>query len=1547
MSAKKMMGLWLSFILLISLVLPSGGLPAVNASGGLSNTLFFDNFEEATTDNLFTPGYRSLPGDSSKPMYLFTGGSQVAVDEESGAISLPGSRMTIGALSTTPTLKSDTPGGVFNLSKPYKIIINVLSSSGAGKFQVYVDNNTTGQGNSIHGNPSRIYSETADQIPAGEIVIQIDPSIGTTSSFIALRTESSAIVVIDSIAIVTEGDTDPIEPTDPNEPGDPTDPDDPEMPKAPTNLRAAAGNEQVSLKWDAVSGADHYVVKRSNQSGEPYNVLATETGTSYIDTDVTNGTTYYYVVTASRDGEESGPSTEVSATPKAPAPGPIFFDEFEGVTDLFSSSYRSLPADASKPMYIRLGGTVTANATDEIITLSAGRMTIGALSNTSTSASTTPGGVFDLSKPYQIIINLVGTSGTGKLQVYVDNNTTGQANSIHSGNSKVYDTAVNLISGGKITISSDIGTATSFIQVRTEGGAVAVIDSIAIIYEGDPDPTIPEPPAVPTGLVVEAGDEEVTLSWNAARKVSHYILKYWSEADQSDLQSERVATNTHIVTGLTNGKTYYFAIQAHNEAGSSGDSPAKSATPIEGSAPEQPTGVLASAGDGFVSLRWDNIPNADSYSIKYWSSDSNPDSAELVSNIASNFHTIYNLNNGLTYYFVVEANNKRGTSQPSAQVNATPDAALSDKPLGFASLGNGGKGTTGGEGGSTVTVTSGAELNDVMRAREKAKSIEPVVVYVDGTLTFSEKPMLDVKDTSNVSIIGLGTDARIDGYGIKIVRANNIIIQNIEFTNARDDSVEVTQSHNVWINHNTFSDGYDGLLDVKEGSTNVTISWNHFKEHRKTSLVGHSDNNGSIDKNLQVTYHHNLFEGTYSRNPRVRFGQVHVVNNYYLSTGSSFDGGGYGVGAAADSHIYVEGNYFKNVKMPIIVGWSDWGASPIGRYPGFVGHSNNIYDNSGEPHTNDEGLNFNPTDYYVFPVDHPENIPQLVMRFAGVQKPAPDTIPDIPTGLTAVAGDKQVNLKWNPVSSAEEYIIKRSTTSGTGYQEVGRSKASSYTDSGLSNGTTYYYVVSAVNAHGESADSAVVLAVPEAAPPTGEPGDTDPPPTGEPGDTDPPPTGKPGDTAPPPTGGNQGGTSPSGPVNEDKPKSPTRPGVVVKAAKALIERNGATIAQYSVASDDLQDAFAAIVDKERKDQRITVIADTDNEKVVLKLPLDAVVEGSKITPDAVISFIAGYISYGLPLNAIDYAAYEELQKQKEAVLSLTIAQLNGRVGEQLAADARAAGLNMLTDAVEFAITISGQSMHLEVNDFAAYVTRTISFELEHPSLEHLTAAWYDDAKGEWVFVPSVLHSVDGRVEATIKRLSNSTYAIIEHYKTFDDIEKHWARDEIERLASKLVIKGMTDTMYMPEHRITRAEFASLLVRALGLKEKATDQFSDVKAHHWFAGAVGAAAEAGLVNGVSDASFDPNENITREQMAVMLSRALQLAGQDVAEHTSLLSRFEDQGMISEWAQQSVSQSIQVGIINGKSATLFAPQDDATRAEAAVMLKRFLQYVEFIN
>jgi pectate lyase len=297
----------------------------------------------------------------------------------------------------------------------------------------------------------------------------------------------------------------------------------------------------------------------------------------------------------------------------------------------------------------------------------------------------------------------------------------------------------------------------------------------------------------------------------------------------------------------------------------------------------------------------------------------------------------------------------------------TPTPNPEDRPVGFASVNAlNQNGTTGGAGGPVVTVRTSTELLDYIFRTG------PYIIQVDGLITV---PAGMHKVASDKTVIGVGANSGISGGGLNMTNGvKNIIIRNMVFVNANDDSIVLQESvHHVWIDHCDFSNGYDGLVDIKRGSDYVTVSWNHFHNHDKTMLLGHDDGNSAQDLgHLRVTYHHNWFNGTVQRTPRVRFADpVHVYNNYYINNS------GYGVASTMNAGVLVEGNYFEGVRNPTVIQTGD-------SDPGRLVERNNVFVNSGLPQT--AGSVTEPGAYYNYTLDNPADVKSLVMQGAGTGK---------------------------------------------------------------------------------------------------------------------------------------------------------------------------------------------------------------------------------------------------------------------------------------------------------------------------------------------------------------------------------------------------------------------------------------------------------------------------------------------------------------------------------------------------------------------------------
>lgn len=264
--------------------------------------------------------------------------------------------------------------------------------------------------------------------------------------------------------------------------------------------------------------------------------------------------------------------------------------------------------------------------------------------------------------------------------------------------------------------------------------------------------------------------------------------------------------------------------------------------------------------------------------------------------------------------------------------------------------------------------------------------------------------------------------------------------------------------------------------------------------------------------------------------------------------------------------------------------------------------------------------------------------------------------------------------------------------------------------------------------------------------------------------------------------------------------------------------------------------------------------------------------------------------------------------------------------------------------VEFSITCTYSGKTVDVSNFNGYVERTVAIP-DGIDPSRITTGIVLNADGTFSHVPTAIIVIGGKYYAKINSLTNSTYSVIWNPVQFADVSNSWARDAINNMGSRLIVTGIGSNNFAPGRDITRAEFAAILVRALGLRPgTGTNSFNDVKADNWFSGYVETAVQYSIVTGFGDGTFRPGESITREQAMVMIARAMAITELDPAlsgsEAVALLSGFTDAPETSGYAESGIAACLKTGVVNGKDG-LIAPKDDITRAEAAVMVQRLLQ------
>jgi hypothetical protein len=192
-------------------------------------------------------------------------------------------------------------------------------------------------------------------------------------------------------------------------------------------------------------------------------------------------------------------------------------------------------------------------------------------------------------------------------------------------------------------------------------------------------------------------------------------------------------------------------------------------------------------------------------------------------------------------------------------------------------------------------------------------------------------------------------------------------------------------------------------------------------------------------------------------------------------------------------------------------------------------------------------------------------------------------------------------------------------------------------------------------------------------------------------------------------------------------------------------------------------------------------------------------------------------------------------------------------------------------------------------------------------------------------------------KVTVNGMANGIYAIGFVKKTFEDTAKYkWAEKQISVLASKNIIRGTSETTYSPQKNITRADFLKLLVNTLGLKTDINGSFDDIAANAHYYNEVAIAKALGITSGLGNNKFEPIAQISRQDMMVMVEKALQIAGKPGVEGSNVdLQKFNDADKIAGYARNSVASLIKEGIITGDGSKI-NPTGKTTRAEAAVIL-----------
>ncbi|RUS43831.1 immunoglobulin-like domain-containing protein [Cohnella sp. AR92] len=302
--------------------------------------------------------------------------------------------------------------------------------------------------------------------------------------------------------------------------------------------------------------------------------------------------------------------------------------------------------------------------------------------------------------------------------------------------------------------------------------------------------------------------------------------------------------------------------------------------------------------------------------------------------------------------------------------------------------------------------------------------------------------------------------------------------------------------------------------------------------------------------------------------------------------------------------------------------------------------------------------------------------------------------------------------------------------------------------------------------------------------------------------------------------------------------------------------------------------------------------------------------------------------------------------------------LSDKSGDKDVQAALANGLpngQVLGAAVDFHIDIldtkSGQSIGI-ADTFSQALTRVIPMP---KNVSSMPAQWgsfrYNETTKKLEFVAARSKQIDGTWYVMINSYSNSVYAVAENPVSFTDMQEHWSLPFVRLAAAKGLVDGVGGGRYAPDQAVTRAEFTAMLVRALGRGATPGSSlllpYDDVKQGAWYSDEVSNAKELGLLGFASGTSFNPDQRLTREEMASMLAAAIKLEKLPLPNERISLEGYKDNGSVNAGYRDDLRLMATLQIMKGTSASTLDPKGETTRAQAAAVLIRTLQLLELID
>ena len=797
-------------------------------------------------------------------------------------------------------------------------------------------------------------------------------------------------------------------------------------PATPATLTGVGGINQVSLTWSASLGAATYSIYRAASPGAegttPYRTGITST--SFLDTGLASGTTYYYQITAVNPAGESSKSAETSATPVAvglnfgsgfaKAGGSLDFNGAakingtaleltDGGTGEAASAFSATRIDVTRfstQFTFQILNTTNPSADGFTFAIQgAGPTALGPGGGGLGYGPDSPGNGVGIPNSVAIKFDLYSNAGEGNDSTGLFTNGAPPTNvgsidltstgvNLHSQHVfnvlmtydgttlkvTITDTATNVSASQSYTVNipAVIGGSTGYVGFTGGTGGLTAMQSILTwIYT----PSTPAPSA-PTGLSATATGSQISLTWAASTGATSYNVYRSSTSGGEGLTPLRTGmTGTSFVdTGVASGGRYFYQVSAVGAGGESAKSVEASATLI----PAVPTNVSATASASQVTLTWTASSGATSYRVYRGLTSGAEGSTPFQAGLTSPSFTDTAVNLNTTYYYQVTAVNAAGESGRSLEVSAT-----TPKP---------GLNFSGGFSGAAtqLTLNQSAKINGSALQLTDGGTSETASAF--STARFDITKFTTQFNFQLLSATADGFTFTIQGVAANVVGGGGGLL------------------------------GYGGL------SKSVAVKFDIYNNAGEGTSSTGLYSNGATPENV----------GSINLTPA----GINLRSGHVFSASMTYDGATLKI-TITDTSTNVSASQSYSVNIPAIIGGNT-------AFIGFTGASGGL--------TAIQKI--------------------LSWTYSLPSKPA------VPTGFTATAGAQQVMLSWAASAGATTYNVYRSTTSGgEGATPVSTGvTATSFTDTGLTAGTTYYYQVTAVNAQGESGKSNEASATPTSAP---------------------------------------------------------------------------------------------------------------------------------------------------------------------------------------------------------------------------------------------------------------------------------------------------------------------------------------------------------------------------------------------------------------------------------------------------------------------------------